>query len=65
MQCFGCKELGHIKRDCPKEKGKQIASRVEVDDEPPSKKTRDEQSSDSDFVMLSALSGIVQTSRDT
>ena len=65
MQCFGCKELGHIKRDCPKEKGKQRASRVEVDDEPPSKKTRDKHSSDSDFLLLSALSGTVQTSRDT
>lgn len=22
VQCFGCKELGHIKQNCPKEKGK-------------------------------------------
>ena len=47
VQCFGCKELGHIKRDFPKEKGKQRASRAEIDDEPPSKKSRDEHYSDS------------------
>ena len=65
VQCFGCKELGHIKQDCPKEKGKQRASRAKIDDEPLNKKTRDEHSSDSDFLLLSALSGIVQTIRDT
>ena len=65
VQCFGCKELGHIKRDFPKEKGKQRASRVEIDDEPPSKKSRDEHSSDSEFLLLLALSGTVHTSRDT
>ena len=47
-QCFGCKELGHIKRDCLKEKGKKRASRAEIDNEPPNKKTRDEHSLDSD-----------------
>ena len=59
------KELGHIKRDCPKEKGKQRASRAEIDNEPSRKRTRDEHSSDSEFIMLSTLSGTIQTSRDT
>lgn len=65
VQCFGCKELGHIKRDFPKEKGKQREYRVEVDDDPLSKKSRDEHSSYSHFLLLSSLSGIVQTNRDT
>ena len=65
MQCFGCKELGHIKRDCPKEKGKQRESRAKIDDDPTNKKTKDEHSSDLDFLLLSALSGTVQISRDT
>ena len=45
VQCFGCKELGHFRRDCLKEKGKQRASRAEIDDELLSKKSRDEHSS--------------------
>ena len=44
MQCFGCKELGHIEQDFPKEKGKQRASRAKIDDEPPIRKTKDEHS---------------------
>ena len=55
----------HIERDFPKEKGKQRASRDDIDDEPPIKKTRDKHSSDSNFLLLLALSCTVQTSRDT
>ena len=54
-----------IKRDFPKEKGKLRESRAKVDDEPPSKKSTDEHSSDSYFLPLLALSGTIQTSRDT
>ena len=65
VKCFGCKELGHFRQDFPKEKGKQRASRVEIDNEPLSKNSRDEHSSDLEFLLLSYLSGIFQTSRDT
>ena len=33
-KCFDCKDLGHFRQDFPKEKGKQRASRAEIDDEP-------------------------------
>ena len=56
VQCFGCKELGHFRRDCLKEKGKQRASKEEIGDEPLRKKSRDEHSSDSEFLLLSSLS---------
>ena len=65
MQCFSCKELGHIKRDFPREKGKQRASRAEIDNEPPNKKPRDEHSSNSKFLLLSTLLGTIHTSKDT
>ena len=56
MRCFGCKELGHFKRDCLKEKGKQRESNEEIGDDPQRKKSRDEHSSDSEFLLHSSLS---------
>ena len=56
MQCFGCKELGHFKRDFLKEKDKQRAYKEEIGYEPLRKKSRDEHSSDSKFLLLSSLS---------
>ena len=56
MQCFSCKELGHFRRDCIKEKGKQRASKEEIGDGTLRKKSRDEHSSDSEFLLLTSLS---------
>ena len=64
VQCFGSRELGHIKRLCPHIKGKQRASTAEID-EPSMKRLRSSHSLDSEFLLLLALSGTLHTSRDT
>lgn len=72
VQCFGCHGYGHIRRDCPSindnhhldKRQRQRASRAEIE-EPSSKRSRRVHSSDSNYLLLSALSGTVQTSRDT
>ena len=72
VQCFGFHGYGHIKKDCPsvhknhhpERRQRQRAPRAEIE-EPSSKKSRRAHSIDSDYLLLSALLGTIQTSRDT
>jgi hypothetical protein len=59
IQCFRCDQYGQIARNCPtRKKGRQHASTVDVDSEPPQ---RDEDIKDEAFFFISALSGTVPT----
>ena len=64
VQCYGCRELGHIKSRCPNIKGKQKATVAEID-EPSTKRLRRSHFSDSEFLLLSALSGTLHSNRDS
>jgi hypothetical protein len=62
IQCFKCDKYGHIARNCPtRKKGRQHASTVDDDSEPPQ---RDEDIKDEAFFFISALSGTVPTDSD-
>jgi hypothetical protein len=62
IQCFRCDKYGHIARDCPTmKKGRQHASIVDVDSEPPQ---RDEDIKDEAFFFISSLSYTVPTDSD-
>ena len=71
IQCYGFQGYGHIKKDCPSvnknhhpdRRQRQRASKEETE-EPSSKKSRRAHSKDSYYLLLSALSGTIQTSRD-
>jgi hypothetical protein len=64
VQCYGCREFGHIKSRCPNIKGKHKATIAEID-EPSTKRLRKSHSSNSKFLLLSALSGTLHSSKDT
>jgi hypothetical protein len=62
IQCFRCDKYGHIARNCPtRKKGRQHASIVNVDSEPPQ---RDEGIKDEVFFLISTLSSTVPTDSD-
>jgi hypothetical protein len=62
IQCFRCDKYGHIARNCPtRKKGRQHASTVDVDSEPP---RRDEEVKDEAFFFISALSGTIPINSD-
>jgi hypothetical protein len=62
IQRFRCDKYGHIARDCPtRKKGRQHASTVDVDLEPPQ---RDEDIKDEAFFFISSLSGTVPIDSD-
>ena len=66
LRCYTCDEKGHLVRDCPQnkrytrtnKKKRDYAHAVE-DDEPASKRTRDDSSSDEQNDLISGLTGIV------
>jgi hypothetical protein len=65
IQCFKCEKFGHYARHCPLwKKGKQHASTVDVDKEPPQKKSRNANKDGEEFFFISTLSGMVPTSSD-
>jgi hypothetical protein len=62
IQCFRCDKYGHIARNCPTRKtGRQHASTVNVDSEPPQ---RDEDIKDEALFFISTLLGTVPTDSD-
>ena len=72
IQCYGCQGHGHIKKAFLSVKNnhhrdrrqRQRASKAETE-EPSLKKSRRAHSTYSDYLLLSALSGTIHTSRDT
>ena len=49
VQCFGCDELGHYKRDCPKsrkDKRKKEEAHVTYEREKPTKRSKKEEARD-------------------
>jgi hypothetical protein len=72
VRCYCCQELGHFARDCPlimeikKKKGsKRHQAHTAEDDEPPKKVAKQDESSDEDYVFISALTGTVTHGSDT
>jgi hypothetical protein len=62
IQCFICDKYGHIARNSPtRKKGRQHASTIDVDSEPPH---RDEEVKDEAFFFISTLLGTVPTDSD-
>ena len=46
-QCFGCNDLGHYKRDCPKfRKDKRKKEEAHIREEPDAKKSKKEEARD-------------------
>ena len=72
IQCFGCDGYDHIKKDCPSvhknyrsdRRQREKASRAETE-EPSSKRSKRTHSTDANYLLLSALSGTIQTSSNT
>jgi hypothetical protein len=69
--CFCCEKLGHVKF-CPlilklkeKEKGKMDHAHAVEDDEPPNKIAKEDDLSDDDYVLISALIGTITPGNDT
>jgi hypothetical protein len=72
IRCYCCQELGHFVRDCPlimeiknKKGSKRHQAHTVEDDEPPKKVTKQDESSDEDYVLISALISIVTHGSDT
>jgi hypothetical protein len=56
IQCFKCEKFGHYARQCPLWKNKKKhASTVDVDREPPQKKSRKASKDDEEFFFISTL----------
>lgn len=72
IRCFGCEGYGHMKKYCPSvqqnyrsdRRQKERATRVETEGRSP-KRSRKTHSTDANYMLLSALSGMIQTSSDT
>ena len=65
-RCFTCDEKGHFSRDCPRNKGSSKANKKKrhhahtaEGDEPASKRTREDSSSDEEYVLILALTGTI------
>jgi hypothetical protein len=72
VMCFCCEKLGHVAKFCPlilkmkeKEKGKRYHAYPVEDVEPPKKIAREDDSTDDDYVLISALIGTVTPGNDT
>jgi hypothetical protein len=72
IRCHYCQELGHFVRDCPlimeiknKKGSKRHQAHTAEDDEPPKKVEKKYESSDEDYVLISALIGNVTHGSDT
>jgi hypothetical protein len=72
IRCYCCQELGHFVRDCPlimeiknKKGSKRHQAHTVEDDEPPKKVAKQDESSDEDYVLISALTGTVTHGSDT
>jgi hypothetical protein len=73
FKCYGCQEMGHIKRNCPHNKKEQVRkgkykrhhAHATEDDELVQKKRIKEDDSDEEYVLISALTGMVTHGSDT
>jgi hypothetical protein len=70
--CYYCQELRHFVRDCPlimeiknKKGSKRHQAHTTEDDEPPKKFAKQDESSDEDYVLISALTCSVTHGSDT
>jgi hypothetical protein len=72
VMCLCCEKLGHVEKLRPlilklkeKEKGKRHHSHAVEYDEPPKKISREYDSSDDDYVLISSLTGTITPGSDT
>jgi hypothetical protein len=71
IRCLFCRELGHFSRDCPLIKeikknkgGKRHQAHTVEDHEPPKKVSKQDESSDEDYLFISYLTGTVTHGSD-